>query len=94
MEAEECKSCPLYRHFSERDVPPGWHFAWGIYRKLTGPAVERFSLHRETWAAMQLDLDAEEMDAVLDDLNEIETGVLEAQAQIAEAERKKNEGKR
>lgn len=93
MGAEECKACPLYRHFSEITIPAGAELAWSVHRKLTRPAVERFGLTKEAWAAMGLDLDSEEMDVLFDQLSDIEIGVGEARKDIQAADRKKQEGR-
>lgn len=89
MQSEECGTCPYFQHVTRERIPDGAALAWVVYRKLSRSAIDRFGMQREAWAALGLELEPEEMDALIDQLSACEDGVQQARAVIEAKNRKK-----
>jgi len=82
MESEECETCPLFQHLTTQRIPVGAELACAVHQKLNRSAVTRFGLVRQAWDALGLELEAEQMDALIDQLSAYENGYQQARAEI------------
>lgn len=86
---DECRRCDLRRHMVEDRVPAGCQVAWSLHHRLGGPAVERMGLQSLVLEALGINWTPGQWLDMIDKLEQIESGTMDAQRELQARERAK-----